>query len=372
MTSFQSYVGTYIALWGPLGKAGEGSWIQMRHKGKLAYLTDSDATKENLESWRTWERFLVVSSGSESGSGSVSLYSPEHKYFITVDAAAEQTMTVSATDAPSPDSTFDPITYPNGVNMYSFKVRNSQLHSFLRVGDDTVFEVHIHPPLEMKPCYGNLPEHLVNQIRAGNVIAFIGAGFTAPAGLPTWPGLIEAVAKRLPGTCRPSLVNEIINLVKRASADSLDQAAQMLEDELGAQLFSSYIAEILKPKDLLPQQMLNRLRLLKNIPFKAVLTTNVDTVIEGGVSNFHPDATAIREEILRGPAKKFTEQLKFCSSESLGVPVLQLHGSVTDPKHMVFTRKGYRDLLHGSESYLNFIRSVMSSYTIFSLSRIII
>lgn len=175
------------------------------------------------------------------------------------------------------------------------------------------------------------------------------------------------MASRLPVTCRPSLVREITCLVKRASAESLDQAAQMLEDELGAQLFCSYIADLLKPKDPLPPQMLERLRLLKEIPFKAILTTNVDTVLKSSMSNFLPDAAALREEILRAPAKHFCEQIKICSSESVGVPILQLHGSVAEPEQMVFTRKGYRDLLHGSEGYPNFIRSVISKYTILYL-----
>ena len=48
-------------------------------------------------------------------------------------------------------------------------------------------------------------------------------------------------------------------------------------------------------------------------------------------------------------------------------PVLQLHGSVNnrdETPYLVCTRKGYRKILHQDESYTNFIRSLMSNYTI--------
>jgi len=48
-------------------------------------------------------------------------------------------------------------------------------------------------------------------------------------------------------------------------------------------------------------------------------------------------------------------------------PVLQLHGAVSnqdETPYLVCTRRGYRKILHQDESYTNFIRSLMSNYTI--------
>jgi hypothetical protein len=49
---------------------------------------------------------------------------------------------------------------------------------------------------------GSLPTEidprLLEDIRAGNCVAFVGAGFSAAAGLPPWPQLVRAVAAALP------------------------------------------------------------------------------------------------------------------------------------------------------------------------------
>ena len=110
--------------------------------------------------------------------------------------------------------------------------------------------------------------------------------------------------------------------------------------------------------------MEERLRDLKEIPFKAILTTNFDTLIPGSTSYFLPSAVKIRSEILRSTNANFREQFHVCNSQSEHTPVLQLHGSTDDPDSMVCTRKGYRSLLHGNESYLNFIRAIMTRYTL--------
>ena len=45
-----------------------------------------------------------------------------------------------------------------------------------------------HGPLEV-------PDHLVQEIERGNCVAFLGAGFSAAAGLPGWLALIGALAE---------------------------------------------------------------------------------------------------------------------------------------------------------------------------------
>jgi hypothetical protein len=35
-----------------------------------------------------------------------------------------------------------------------------------------------------------IPQHLIEEIRGNRVVAFVGAGFTAPAGFPGWADLL--------------------------------------------------------------------------------------------------------------------------------------------------------------------------------------
>jgi len=203
-------------------------------------------------------------------------------------------------------------------------------------------------------------------MKAGNVVVFLGAGFTLPAGLPTWVGLLKRL-KSMATELRPAVQDELDRLIGRGTSDCLDQAAQILEDELGKKVFDSAVVEIMKPTEPLPELMTERLRILRELPVKAIITTNVDVVVPGCVSNFEPEAAAIRTSVLRARPLSFSEQLLHCADPESVTPVLQIHGSVRSSDNMVFTRKAYRQLIHGSESFVHFIRSVIAQYTVLYL-----
>jgi hypothetical protein len=82
----------------------------------------------------------------------------------------------------------------------------------------------------------DIPEHLLNEIKSGRCIAFVGAGFSIPAGLPTWTQLLERVLdaeeKDLNIKLEEDLKLEIRGLIKKATGESLDQAAQMVRSFL--------------------------------------------------------------------------------------------------------------------------------------------
>ena len=48
-------------------------------------------------------------------------------------------------------------------------------------------------------------------------------------------------------------------------------------------------------------------------------------------------------------------------------PIIQIHGSTSDPPSIVFTREGYRSLLHLNPAYSNFIKTVMARSTLLYL-----
>ena len=208
-----------------------------------------------------------------------------------------------------------------------------------------------------------IPASLIEEIRNGQVIAFVGAGFSMGAGYPSWPQLLKRLlthhlieeignlhyidlkvalqkANRLvysqdveselrvtmkevyqlvssiidPGNsqmsniteCIPAeqcrsklfdvvvevtknlldsskigLVDEVQRLIQLGSGDSLDQAAQILEDEMHSDKLIAAIREILMPipYDNLDQVTKSRIEMIRDIPFKAVMTTNFDTLL---------------------------------------------------------------------------------------------
>lgn len=227
-----------------------------------------------------------------------------------------------------------------------------------------------------------IPELLLQQIKEGKCIAFVGAGFSMPAGMPTWVQLLVKLLekeKEVHGDIEDTeKQKEIRKLIAEKNGDSLERAAQMLEDLCSPKELHMRLKELLTATNYKCDEdtiMYKRCKALLDIPFKAILTTNFDTVIEecakkGKIpircsSYFHRQtAQSICNKILRSPPKNFGEQLLESSTS-----VLQLHGSIHDiddgdDSPLVCTRRGYRKMLHENETYHHFLHSVMANYTI--------
>ena len=72
-----SFIGQYIALF----NHSSHRFIQMREDGTVGVLEDSSVHPQNLEPWRSYERFFVV----DAGFGKVALHCPVFNRFIRID-----------------------------------------------------------------------------------------------------------------------------------------------------------------------------------------------------------------------------------------------------------------------------------------------
>ena len=75
-----------------------------------------------------------------------------------------------------------------------------------------------------------VPEGLINTIQAGDCVAFVGAGFSAAAGLPQWGELLNRLAESK-GVSR-SIRDHVMARTNEGTGHALDEAAQVLQDEL--------------------------------------------------------------------------------------------------------------------------------------------
>ncbi|MEO5851200.1 MAG: SIR2 family protein [Nocardioides sp.] len=154
----------------------------------------------------------------------------------------------------------------------------------------------------------SVPPHLIDQIAAGRCVAFVGAGFSAPA-VPAWKALLEGLGEKA-----------------------------TLDDDTRA-----WLGE------------------LAGIPFDAILTTNFDHFLVGDVPG--PDAY---QRILRDPPHRWWEP-RFWEGEA-GAPVLKLHGEVGPVgDDVVFTQRDYRERLYSSAAYMTFLRSLFATSTVLFL-----
>lgn len=203
------------------------------------------------------------------------------------------------------------------------------------------------------------PPALVDQILAGNCVAFVGAGFTAAAGLPQWTDLLSELSAlpEIPAELR----DHVSRLCSNASAHRLDRAAQLMQDHLGRKRFIAALADLLgRPAP--TEQMQQRLAWLRGIPFRAILTINYDPVLEGEL----PSPEGYRKILRPGPSDWWSQVFR---SIDEGPPVLKLHGDLrrSPMETVVITRQDYRRRLYADSAYQSFLRAIFSHYPVLFL-----
>ena len=202
-----------------------------------------------------------------------------------------------------------------------------------------------------------IPAALIEDIRAGNCVAFVGAGFSAPA-VPTWKALLAKMALRVTNTSHQSEVLAVIESAKTPL--EFEMAGQLLRDALGVE-FDTAAADIIGI-DPAVEKMHDRRKMLGEIPFAGVLTTNVDPFIDGLAPG-----PGVYRTILR-PQRQWWSRSAWKAGLSKE-HVIKLHGDVSDPKGnaLVLARLDYRRRLYESSDYATFLRAVFATRTVLFL-----
>lgn len=202
-----------------------------------------------------------------------------------------------------------------------------------------------------------IPDALITEIDEGTCVAFVGAGFSAPA-VPEWSSLLETVAARgLP--CDSA--SQVMAIARAASTPlELEMVGQILRDELADQ-FEVLVRDAVA-SDPAAASMKGRRRLLSEIPFAGILTTNFDPFLDGVAPG--PDAY---KRLLR-PERRWWSR----SVWQHGIDrqhVVKLHGDVSDldGNQLVLARTDYRKRLYGSPDYATFLKAIFATKTVLFL-----
>ncbi len=203
----------------------------------------------------------------------------------------------------------------------------------------------------------DIPGVLIRSIQAGECVAFVGAGFSAPA-VPQWSHLLEDIAQ----TERLSIATRerVSRLVERGTSKDLEASAQILRDELGPDDFGQTLSRAVG-EPVLDERMRGRIEALLGIPFRAILTTNFDGILDGR----DPGRDAYLD-VLRPSGHRWWDQ-RFWNPERSRQTIVNLHGSTATGNDIVFTREDYRRRLYANPGYVTFLRSVMATTTVLYL-----
>jgi hypothetical protein len=204
-----------------------------------------------------------------------------------------------------------------------------------------------------------LPSSLLDEVRSGNCIAFVGAGFSAGV-VPGWRKLLSRMKESLPADSPTKI--RVGRLLELKSSRTLEAAAQALRDELTEERFVEELqAHLGHPET--DENMRLRLHWLQGIPFRSILTTNFDGLLEGEVPGRDAYIGTLR------PLDHRWWNRRFWDEEAPGPSVVKLHGDLGSdpPKRVVFTRRDYRERLYGDPAYTTFLRSVFATTAVLYL-----
>lgn len=207
---------------------------------------------------------------------------------------------------------------------------------------------------------GIIPAEIITALKTNRCILFVGSGLSSQVKrlnnrpLPTWVGFLTelldwAVANQIKFWGDPE---DIRQMIKKGN---LLMAAQELQDRLGTAMIGEFLSFVFGDKLVRPSETH---RLLPHLPFRGILTTNYDSLIEGAyaVENEGRIPTVFtQEDLLSRPSPLRRDDFSF---------IFKLHGHIDSPSTIILGSRDYQDLLFRTPGYRQFIETLFSTHTV--------
>jgi len=183
-----------------------------------------------------------------------------------------------------------------------------------------------------------------------DTIIFVGSGISLWAGLPTWSGMIEELAKFVEqGVGNADLVRA------EAKKGDLLQAASYGFDKLTKQQIGEFVRASCRYGKARPHEIHRKIVLLGP---RCFITTNYDDLIEQSLREWQPD------RFYRPPVtnRQLTETAEIVHARAVDF-IFKPHGDAADSESIILTREQYRRLLpHGeNQAALESVKMLLAS-----------
>jgi NAD-dependent SIR2 family protein deacetylase len=176
---------------------------------------------------------------------------------------------------------------------------------------------------------------LAEELQSGDVTLFAGAGLSKNAGLPLWDELLSPLAAEL-GLDRNTDPVTVAQYYVNAHAQ-------------GRYLLNSHIVRQLRQTT---TKFALAHALMKELPFRVILTTNFDELIE---------RTLTLEPERRHRVVIDDEDLAYLSDRELAV--VKVNGSVTQPNSLVLTREDFESYTERRPAITNYLKNLLATST---------
>jgi hypothetical protein len=169
-------------------------------------------------------------------------------------------------------------------------------------------------------------------------VLFVGAGLSAAAGLPDWKSLLVAMVDEIESDGVPDgSTSELRALV---AAGKLLEVADHCRQRLGERRYQELLGERLRGG---AGDIPDVHRLITQLPFSAVVTTNYDKLLERAYSHFRGELP----KVVTSRDRESLGSLLF----SGGFFILKAHGDIDDAASLVLTARDYREIIHANPAF---------------------
>lgn len=200
-----------------------------------------------------------------------------------------------------------------------------------------------------------IPNELIEKLKEQRCIAFIGAGLSIGAGLPDWYILLEQMIT----WCEKHNIdlpnrNDLEDLLEKEKYLIL---ADILIDVMGKSRYHQFLKEVFRRVNLKPTETH---KLLPQIPFSAILTSNYDKLLEGVYAAFSEGT--IPQTFTHLDTSELSVTL-----QNNAFHILKTHGDIDRVESIVLGKHQYRELLHNNSAYKIYLQNVLASKTVLFL-----
>eukprot|EP00933_Yihiella_yeosuensis_P018833 TRINITY_DN15363_c0_g1_i1.p1 TRINITY_DN15363_c0_g1~~TRINITY_DN15363_c0_g1_i1.p1 ORF type:complete len:323 (+),score=45.20 TRINITY_DN15363_c0_g1_i1:50-1018(+) len=170
----------------------------------------------------------------------------------------------------------------------------------------------------------DIPDELVWALRRGTCVAMVGAGLSAPAGLPGVEGLLSAVA---------TSENIDLNLANEKANEDLDNVQFQLAKQVGKDKMCSLMQKMLLLDRPFPRDVQPVLQAFTKLPLAAVVSWNWDNLLDAQYLPTSNNSSGF-ESVIRS-------SVDVDSYERSRAPLLKMQGDLSDPTSVVLTEQDY-------------------------------
>lgn len=199
------------------------------------------------------------------------------------------------------------------------------------------------------PTAVEFPGRLLQAIKSGDVVLYVGAGLSAPAGLPTWQQFAERlVAAASEGGFVPERDRQFFENALR------DLKTDYVVDEIVERAPGDFIEKFLL-KTFLGKPAVEAHDILRDLPFSAALTTNFDNLLEETFRKKFRNLPVYTPRDTDALLGAFSRQSFF---------ILKLYGSLDRPDSVLVSPAQFDEAISENIPFQSFMESLFVSRTI--------